>query len=263
MDPTNSNMGDGNLDPAAFYDQLAPSYDVMTGFEARFEREKPAFQRIVTEYGIRSAIDAGSGSGFHALLLAQMGVHVTAADISAKMLDRVRDHAREMHLPIDLVQSSFQDLADSVHEKVDAVFCLGNSIPHLLNDEDVKGALTGFATVLKPGGVLVAQILNYGKILATRERIVGVQQRNDAMFIRFYDFIDPLVRFNILSLQQRGVVWKPALQSTLLRPLFREDLGQHLAAAGFEASDFFGTMSMDNYVLLESRDVVVVARKRP
>jgi len=62
---------------AKFYDLLAPDYDGMTGFADRFARETPAFQTLVRRYGIRQALDAGCGTGFHSILLSQLGVTVT------------------------------------------------------------------------------------------------------------------------------------------------------------------------------------------
>jgi glycine/sarcosine N-methyltransferase len=258
----NKTSTQGVLDTAAFYDQLAPSYDVMTGFESRLAREQPMFQRLVKEYDIHSAVDAGAGSGFHALLLAKLGVRVTAVDVSEKMLEQAVRHAYDLNLTIRLVRSTFGDLPQVMHEKVDAVFCLGNSLPHILDDADLQKAIAGFSGVLKPGGVLVTQILNYEKILSQRERIVGVQQKGDVMFVRFYDFVDPLVQFNIMMLHHRADTWEPALQSTLLRPLTRQDLLSPLDAAGFEDAAFYGSMSLEEYAPPQSRDLVLVARTR-
>ena len=43
----------------------------------------------------------------------------------------------------------------------DAVLCLGNSLPHLLTQADLVAALSGMGALLKPGGLLVLQNLNY------------------------------------------------------------------------------------------------------
>src|SRR6185503_20254368 len=44
-----------------FYDSLAPDYDLMTSFDARFAKERPRFKEIVETYGIGRELDAGCG----------------------------------------------------------------------------------------------------------------------------------------------------------------------------------------------------------
>jgi glycine/sarcosine N-methyltransferase len=262
MDPTTNTVIGDVLDPEAFYDGLASSYDLMTGFETRFARERAAFERIVAEHQIRTAIDAGAGTGFHALLLAQLGVDVTATDISEKMLGVVQHHASELHVPVRTLRTSFQELSRGFPGQVDAVFCLGNSLVHLLSDDDVARVLSNFASVLRPGGLLMVQILNYRKILASRERIVGVQQRGDSMFVRFYDFVDPLLQFNILHLRRERENWKAELRSTLLRPVWVEDFERHLPVVGFSQVTFSGGISREEFLLDQSRDLIVAALRQ-
>src|SRR5512135_1969492 len=103
---------DGGI--VAFYDSLASDYDAMTGFEKRLVQERPYFHRLVDRYGLTSAVDAGTGTGMHALLLAQLGVRVTAVDVSPEMLRRLSGHAREMQVEIDIVESGFQTLSSVI-----------------------------------------------------------------------------------------------------------------------------------------------------
>ena len=100
-----------------FYDALAEDYDAMTDLSERFHRERPAFQLLVDRYGIRSAADAGTGTGFHALLLAELGVDITAVDISARMADRLRAHARDRALPVRVVVGDIRKLHQHTPER--------------------------------------------------------------------------------------------------------------------------------------------------
>ena len=74
------------LGTQTFYDTLSDDYDSMTMFEQRLIKEESLFRTLVEKYKIKAALDAGSGTGVHSLLLAQTGVKVTAVDISRKML---------------------------------------------------------------------------------------------------------------------------------------------------------------------------------
>jgi len=246
---------------STFYDKLAPDYDLMTGFEKRFVREKPFFRLLVDRYRIRTALDAGCGTGFHSLLLAQLGVEVTAIDVSERMLERLAVHANEMKLIMKLVRSSFQDLPAKVDEKFDAVFSLGNSLAHLLSNAELSRALSNFFLLLKPGGMLFIQNLNYDRILTGKERIQSVNEQDGVTFVRFYDYLDDRIIFNILKLQLTTEGMEHELNTVELRPLVKSELVQYLSQAGFREIQPYGEISMEEFDPQTSKDLVLLASK--
>jgi ubiquinone/menaquinone biosynthesis C-methylase UbiE len=96
-----------NQSPEQFYDSLADEYDEMTGMEARFAKERPVFQSLVRKYNLTTTLDAGSGTGFHSILLAQLGLQITATDISEHMLRATQKNAKRnaehMSVQIDTI----------------------------------------------------------------------------------------------------------------------------------------------------------------
>ena len=95
---------------AGFYDVTASFYDTMTDMEERIVHERPFFRVLVERYGIRRALDAGSGTGMHSLLLAHLGVEVVGVDISREMLTRLQEHAHNHGVSVHTIQA---DLASS------------------------------------------------------------------------------------------------------------------------------------------------------
>jgi glycine/sarcosine N-methyltransferase len=259
MDPKTDPRAGGEL--AAFYDALAPDYDSMTGFEKRFVAEKPFFRLLVERYGIRTALDAGAGTGFHSLLLAELGVAVTAADVSQKMLDRLNAHAHDRGVTVRSVQSTFRDLPGRTGGHFDAVFCLGNSLAHCLTHEELHGALHAFGSLLAPRGMMFLQILNYDRILAGRERVQSVKERDGTIFVRFYDYAVDSVQFNILALRRSGQAIQHSLTSIPLRPVRRDELVRALQDAGFPESVVYGSVSMEEFKPLQSTDCVILATR--
>jgi len=249
----------GSIAVADFYDALAPDYDRMTDFGRRFVAEKPFFKLLVDKYGIKSAIDAGAGSGFHSLLLAQIGVAVTAVDVSAEMLSVLKKHAVEMKLEIETAQSSFQRMSRLVSRKVDAVFCLGNTLPHLQDQNELEESLLSFRVLLRPGGLLFMQILNYKKILAQRERVLNVKEEGDAIYVRFYDYDDPLIHFNILKLTRISSGWESGIRTVSLMPWRSEDLLHGLERVGFVDTKLFGAISQEPFIPERSKDLVILS----
>lgn len=246
-----------------FYDGLAPRYDAMTGFQRRFAQEKPFFRLLVENNGVKTAIDAGCGTGFHSLLLAQLGVHVTAVDVSEEMLSLVRAHATDMGVRIGTLHSTFQSLAAKGLAGTDAVFCLGNSLSHLLTPEDLRESMRNFVRVLRPGGIFFAQLLNYERILSKRERVQSVKEEGGSMYVRFYDYGDAFLLFNILTIRRSPSGLIPELQSVRLRPLCRRDLVEAMEGAGFGEVRTFGSIAMEEFSPEESRDLVLLARPGP
>jgi len=249
-------------DATDFYDSLAGDYDAMTGFEKRFIHEKPFFSLLVREYGITTALDAGAGTGFHSLLMGQLGLDMTAADVSKKMIARVKSHANDLHLTIDVVESNFEDLPRKQHKKFDAVLCMGNSLPHLLTRGELVSSLKSFSAVLRPGGFLFLQLLNYARILASKDRIQSVKESGGVTFVRSYEFHEKFVVFNILRLSTKNGQPVHQLDSVKLRPILKQELLSALEEAGFDDMRFHGSIALDDYHEERSKDLVVRALKR-
>ena len=247
---------------AEFYDKLAPDYDAMTGFEQRFVKERPFFKLLVERHGIHTALDTGCGTGFHSLLLARLGVHVTALDISPNMLAIAERHAKEMQLPIRFVEGPFHAIPSIAPGPYDAVFSLGNSLAHLLTKDDLALSLAAFATVLSSHGVLFLQNLNYDRIMEKKELIQSVKEDKEATFIRSYEYADELIHFNVLkAIHERASVVQD-INTVALCPLLHKELVGLLADAGFDEIKSFGGIAMDAFRIHHSRDLVVLARKK-
>ena len=251
----------GIADVRQFYDELAADYDVMTAFEKRFVQERPFFRILVDTHGLTTAIDAGSGTGFHSILLAQLGVRVTAVDLSGQMLARLRDHAITLALPIDTLEIPFSELAASIRTPVDGLFSMGNTLAHLLTPGALATALENFARVIRPGGILFLQLLNYARILSARTRVQNVREEGGTTFIRYYDFAGETIRFNVMRVLRGGGKPEAQISSVELRPVLPEQLAGLLADAGFTEIRTFGSIAMEEYSAQESRDLVVLARR--
>jgi predicted TPR repeat methyltransferase len=56
-----------------FYDEIAGSYDEITGAEQRLEPVREFLSELRRRHRIRSAVDAACGTGLHAVLLTAAG----------------------------------------------------------------------------------------------------------------------------------------------------------------------------------------------
>jgi len=245
-------------DVALFYDALAPHYDEMTGFQRRFVHEKPFFRLLVEKYNMTTALDAGCGTGFHALLLTQLGVQVTGIDISREMLQRAEQHARELGLTVEFLQANFEQ---PLKRTFDAIMCLGNSLAHVRTREHLHATLNNFARMLPPGKILFLQNLNYDRILAQKERIQSVKVSQGTTFVRFYDYEQDTIVFNLLTIVAANGSVEQKLQSVPLRPWRKAELVELLQQTGYEEIQCYGGISLEEYHPHSSKDLVILARK--
>lgn len=248
----------------SLYDNLAADYDGMMGSEARLVRATVFAREVVRRYGVSSVLDVACGTGLYALAFAGCGVRSVGADLSEGMLAQAEKSAGELELCVDWVRGPMQRLREAVPGPFDAVVCLGNSIPHLLTRADLDATLTSFRDLLRPGGVVMIQLLNYARVLREQERIVDVDRAGGIGFVRFYDFLpDGLVRFNVLRFgweKDGGEGSQPQLDSTVLRPYRSAELREALVRNGFRDPEVYGGLAFEDFDPKSSATVLLVGR---
>ncbi len=259
------------VDAREFYDGLGEDYDRMVSWEGRLAREGRFFEQLFAGARTRSVLDAGCGTGMHVVAFARRGLRCTGADLSPAMIEQARRNAERAGVRVELAAAGFGELATVFRGPFDAVTCLGNSLPHLLDDASLAACLSDFAALLRPGGILVIQNRNYDRLLRERPRFMPVAARTDpegeALFLRITDYSPPgaenaeAIDFTIVTLKKRGGAWSQSVQTTPLRALRRSTLERALAAAGFSGADFYGGYAMGAYDAPEAADLLAVARR--
>lgn len=245
-----------------FYEDIADVYDAMTRFDQRLEAATATMQRWREQYHMTTALDAACGTGLHAIALARLGVTVTGADLSDAMLAKAQARAGEAGHAIHWVHAPMQHLAARLPgQRYDGIFCLGNSVPHLLDAANLEAAFHSFAALLAPQGILVLQLLNYERVLARQERIVGVHQHEDTLFVRFYDFHPPTLTFNVLTIATNTSTCPHQLHSTTLYPYRRDELTPPLTRCGLSSIQSYGTMQFQPFDPDASPDLILVAHQ--
>lgn len=246
------------------YDALAVDYDRFVEWEGRLSHELPFLTDLLEAHRVQRVLDAACGTGQHAIALARRGYQVVGADLSAAMVERAKENAANQGAEVTFVEAGLGALA-ALGMTFEAALCLGNSLPHLLSESAVAEALTDFSRVLRPGGLLVIQNRNFDRVWAERERFMPPQSTRDAegewLFLRFYDFREETVTFNMLRLRRTDDGWVQDVESTELRPIFGHDLVQALAAAGFYQITLYGSYDGSPFEPAASGDLIAVARR--
>ena len=252
-----------NGDIRSFYDDLAPDYDAMTSFEQRFVRDRPFFRVLVENHRIKRALDAGCGTGFHSFLLAKLGVDMTAVDVSPAMVAKVKEHATVLDLNVKAIASNFQTTPEKLDGGFDAVFCMGNTLAHILSQGEMQNTLTTFSSLVHEQGILFAQVVNFRKILREKKKIQSVKEADDKIFVRSYEYCKDWIEFNLLTLTRKNGNLTDSMRSIRLRPWTVGELQETLAAAGFSRTTFYGGINMETFSEEHSKDIVILASRSP
>ena len=275
------------MDAQEFYDGLGEDYDRMVSWGTRLQREEVFFEQLFAGAGTRSVLDAACGTGMHVISFARRGLRCVGADLSPAMIAQARLNAGRAGVRVELDAFGFGKLAAAFSGRgvpFDAVTCLGNSLPHLLDDASLAECLSDFAELLSPGGILVIQNRNYDRLLRERQRFMPVSARTDAegetLFLRITDFrgqeagpgpaagpatgyaAGEAVDFTIVTLRKRGGAWTQSVKTTPLRALRRSTLETCIREAGFSVVDVYGSYRREPYDSPGAPDLVVVARKQ-
>lgn len=143
------------------------NWDDLIGWEGREDSESRFFHRILDAYGFEHVADIATGTGFHAVKLAQAGFKVTATDGAAAMLQKTVANARAHGVTLfDARVADWLELHKVFGDNAfDAVICLGNAFTHLQEHEARRDALASIYQVLKPGGIVMIDHRNYDSIL--------------------------------------------------------------------------------------------------
>jgi D-alanyl-D-alanine dipeptidase len=244
------------------YDGLADTYDLMISWTKRLRNEKPFFRQVFKEYKVKRVLDVACGTGMHAVAFHDMGHFVVGADPSPAMVEKARANAGERE--IEFIQAGFTELAN-VNGMFDAVTCLGNSLPHVLDDSELNLSLENMYDALLPGGVLIIHGNNYDRILHRKERFMPLVHRchgrRDYLFVRFFDFHGDYLTFNVVTMTNASGAWSMTTDSSKHRALTHDLLTSNLVEAGFEVQLVFGGFPDSDYDSMESDNLIVVAQR--
>lgn len=140
-------------------------WDQLIDWEARRKSEGEFFIRELQKRNARKILDVATGTGFHSVRLLQAGFEVASADGSVEMLAKAFSNARRHGHILRTIHADWRWLNRDVHEKFDAIICLGNSFTHLFKEHDRRKALAEFYAALRHNGVLILDQRNYDLII--------------------------------------------------------------------------------------------------
>lgn len=150
-----------------FYDALSPFYHIIyRDWNSAVETQANQLSDIISEYWdeqIKDILDASCGIGTQAIGLAAKGYNVTASDISPKSIERAKAEAQLRNLSIKFTVGDMRQLYDQQQTQYDLVISCDNSVPHLLNDQEILQTLKQMYACTRVGGGCLITMRDYDK----------------------------------------------------------------------------------------------------
>lgn len=246
-------------------------YRKMINWDERLLREWPLFEEVFSAAPSNRLLDLGSGTGDHARFLASKGFDVTGIDSSPAMLEKAIA-AVQPGETVRFVEGDIRDLEPLLKTRYGGALCVGNALPHLSGEEDVRRLATGLRHALLPGAAFVLQLINYDRIQIKHERALPLSFLEDKddpeatiIFLRPMELLPGgKVIFMPTSLRMRTDREEPieiiSTRRVEIRGWRRPQIAEAFRAAGFSSLEFFGSYAKTAFDAAESRDVIMVAR---
>ena len=201
-------------------------------------------------------LDLPCGVGRHALEFARKGCQVTGVDRTSQYLDEARQHAKGAGLDIEFVQADMRDFSRS--ESYDLAINLFTSFGYFEDQADDVKVLTNFYNSLRPGGVLVMEMMGK-EVLARIFKPSSWDELDDGSLI----LEERKVTHNWTWVENRWILVKDGQRHDLFlshRVYSAAELEHLLAVVGFESIEFYGDLAGSLYDQ-DARRLVAIARR--
>ncbi|NLD49381.1 MAG: class I SAM-dependent methyltransferase [Clostridiaceae bacterium] len=238
-----------------FYEEIGRYYDYIFPVG---ESQLSFIEDSLKGRGI-SVLDVACGSGGYSVELAKMGYSVTAVDMEIEMINKLLEKAQKEKLDIKAYQADMRRLALVVDKKFDVLFCIGNSIVHLNNMDEISDVLKQMHGLLEQNGALVLQIINYDRIIESgiSELPPIINEEEGLEFVRKYKYLkeDNIIDFNTSLILKNGDSTAVYNNSIKLFPILKEEFETALRKAGFDTLYTYGDFkhspyTKDSYMLV-------------
>jgi len=223
-----------------FYSSIATYYRYIFPFNP----DQINFLRGVLPFNGARILDVGCATGELAFALTRFGFPVWAIDSDAEMIElAIHSKPEDTLFPV-FEQLDMRKMAEHFPESYfDTAICFGNTLVHLLTEDDLRAFFQETYKILAPEGKLGIQILNYEHIVDQHIDSLPIIENEQVRFVRNYRFHpgSNLIDFNTkLTDKQSG---KEINNSVSLFALRKSRLQEMLADAGFENPDFYGNFN--------------------
>lgn len=229
-----------------FYDQLAEDYHlIFEDWDASVRRQGKILDQIIgntvdlSRNNIK-VLDCSCGIGTQVIGLELLGYNVHATDLSPNAVSRAKREAQRLGANLTFGVADFRSLNDQVEGSFNVIISCDNSLPHLLDIDELKQALQNIWCKLEYGGLFLASIRDYDELLkekphATTPAVYNDQNGKRIMFqVWDWELNENVYTLNHFVIRENEDNWRTDCRTTKYRALLRSELNSILAETGFK-----------------------------
>lgn len=225
-----------------FYTSIAKYYQHIFPFNP----SHVDFLRNVLPYNGAKVLDVGCAIGDLSFALTHFGFPTWAFDFDAQMIE-IAQNAKQEDSMFPVFEQLDMRLIDERYPEAyfNTIICFGNTLVHLLADEDIRKFVLAAHRVLAPEGKLALQILNYQYILDHQIKTLPLIDNEHICFERNYELNkgSDLINFNTkLTVKSSG---QEIENSVKLYAIRKNKLQELLEEAGFRSFEFYGNFNAE------------------
>jgi glycine/sarcosine N-methyltransferase len=225
-----------------FYSSIAKFYQHIFPFNP----VQIEFLRHVLPYNGARVLDVGCASGDLSFALTHFGFPTWAFDFDAQMIE-IAQNAKQEDAMFPVFEQLDMQMIDQRYPEsyFDTVICFGNTLVHLLNDDDIRQFIQATYRVLSSEGKLTIQILNYQHVFDNQIKSLALIENEFIKFERNYEFTEgsDLIDFkSLLTIKASG---QKIENSVKLYGIRKARLQEILEKEGFSSIEFFGSFNLE------------------
>lgn len=154
-----------------FYDDMSKNYHlIFDNWDIAMEKQARVLQLHISNFFENSDVsilDCTCGIGTQTIGLGTLGYKVTGTDISPNAIERAIKESRARNLDIEYHVLDIRRIS-ALGRSFEVIISIDNSLPHLIDDEEIFNALKAVRSCLKDEGVFIATTRDYDALIKER-----------------------------------------------------------------------------------------------
>lgn len=228
-----------------FYNQLSKYYDTI------FLKDEDTVKFLCSDLVDGSEIlDLACGSGTYAIALAEKGYKVTGVDLDSEMINLASNKTCKDDIKF-LVEDMRAVKGILQNKSFNRVFCIGNSLVHINDKEEIKKVIKDIYNLLDDDGTMILQIINYDRILKYDIKSLPTikREKQGVEFVRNYryDADKNLIYFETAIIVNNDKEQSKYDNSVPLLPIQSEELVEIIKASGFTKVNIYGDFTEEEF----------------
>jgi len=214
----------------------------------------------------KAILDAGCGTGGHALILAERGYDVTGVDQSKEMIYIAKNKAAHIGANADFRRMNMIDF--KLGRRFDACISMFAAVGYVTANEELQRCFSSISNHLKTGSLFVFDYWNGPAVLTIKPSInVKTVKNEDERLIRIatpqLDAAHHLckVSYHCMVIKGRELI-EEFEEEHMMRFLFPEEVRHYLEETGFDLLSISPFMSLEGKADETVWNVIAIAKAR-